>query len=337
MSNKLTSINLVVFNGEKYIRQCLNAIKQQTYRDFEVNIFDNNSSDDTREIVKEEYSEFNLIESPVNLGTWPGHEEALKYSKGEYIVAISVDIILDAKFVEETVKVLNKDPQIGGVEAKIYSYSLAHDGELIQKTKTIDTCGFEIFRTRRIVNIGHGEEDRGQFNEEKEIFAVEGAVPVFRKQALEDIRINGHFADPAYFWYGDDLDLAWRMRIFGWKQVFAPLAIAYHDRKTTKGLAGNESGFISMRKTVPLFKRRLDWRNTTLTVIKNDFASNFFEDLPYILWRQFKLWAYFLFFEPSMFLEVFRVAKLVPNMLKQRREIMNKSRISSKEMRKWIL
>ena len=110
---------------------------------------------------------------------------------------------------------------------KVYKFELPQleTGNWKLETKTIDTCGFQIFRSRRIVNIGHGEEDRGQFNQEKEIFAVEGAVPVLRRQALEDCRLKSQgnkIIDPDFFWYGDDLDLAWRMRLFGWKQVFAP-------------------------------------------------------------------------------------------------------------------
>ena len=204
--------------------------------------------------------------------------------------------------------------------------------------KIIDTCGFQIFRSRRVINIGHGEEDRGQFNQEREIFAVEGAVPVFRRQALEDCRLKSQgnkIIDPDFFWYGDDLDLAWRMRLFGWKQVFAPAAIAYHDRQTTKALAGGGwREFIKIRKTVPMFKRRLDWKNTTLAIIKNDFAVNFLRDLPFIFWRQLRLWSYFLLFEPIMFLEIFKVAKLLPKMLKRRSEITRRARVSAQEMQK---
>ncbi len=333
--NEQVTINLVVYNGEKYIRHCLNSIKSQTYSSLEVNVFDNNSSDRTKEIVRQEFPEFKLIESPKNLGVWPGHEEALKYSHGDFIVATSVDIIIDKYFVEEAVKVFNKNLKVGAVEAKIYSYALK-DGEVI-KSNILDTCGFQIFRSRRITNIGHGEEDRGQYNEEREIFAVEGAVPVFRRSALENIRVEGHIADPDYFWYGDDLDLAWRMRIFGWKEIYNPKVIAYHDRKTTKGLGQNKKDFIKIRRNVPIFKRRLDWRNTTLTVIKNDFANNFWCDFPYIFWRQMQLWAYFIVFEPSMIVEWFNVAKLLPTMLKRRSEIMRKARISDKEMKQWIL
>ncbi len=332
--NKLVSINLVVFNGERYVRHCLDSIKKQSYGNVEINILDNNSSDKTREIIKKEYPDLKLTESRKNLGMWPGQDELLKRSNGEYVVVISVDIILDPNFVEEAVRIFEKNERIGAVEGKIYSYTWS-DGK-VSTSKTIDTCGFEIFRSRRVINIGHGEEDRGQYEKEKEIFAVEGAVPIFKKVALEDSRIEGRIVDPEYFWYGDDLDLAWRMRMFGWKQIYSPAVIAYHDRKTTKGLAESKKEFIKIRKTIPLFKRRLDWRNTTLTIIKNDFASNWFKDSPYILWRQLQLWGYFLFFEPTMFIEVFNIVKLLPKMLKRRGKIMRKARVSAKEIRPWF-
>lgn len=332
----LVSVNLVVYNGVKYIHRCLDSVKTQNYGNFEVNILDNNSSDSTKEIVRKEFPAFNLIEGRKNLGTWPGQEELLKYNRGEYIVALSVDVALDAHFIEEAIKVFEKDDKIGTIQPKIYKYEAGR-----QDSKTIDTCGFGAFRSRRIVNIGHGDEDVGQFGQETEIFAVEGAVPVFRKQALEDCRLKSQgnkIVDPDFFWYGDDLDLAWRMRLFGWKEVFAPKAIAWHDRQTTKALAGGSWWeFVKIRKTVPMFKRRLDWRNTTLAIIKNDFAVNALRDLPFIFWRQLRLWGYFILFEPAMFLEKFRVAKLLPKMLKRRGEIMRKAKISAKEMRKWFI
>ncbi len=329
------SVNLVVYNGEKYVRQCLDSIKNQNYENLEVNILDNNSSDSTKEIIRKEFPEFNLVEGKKNLGTWPGQEELLKYSHGKYVAALSVDIILNENFITEAVKVFEEDEKVGAVQGKIYKFELPR-----LQSNIIDTCGFKIFRSRRVVNIGHGEEDRKQFNQEKEIFAVEGAVPVLRREALEDCRLRSQddkIIDPDFFWYGDDLDLAWRMRLFGWKQIFAPTVIAYHDRQTTKALAGGGwREFIKIRKTVPMFKRRLDWRNTTFTIIKNDFASNLLFDSYYILWRQLRLWGYFLLFETSMILEIFRVAKMLPKMLKRRGEIMRRARVPAKEMWRWF-
>jgi GT2 family glycosyltransferase len=350
----LASVNLVVHNGEKYIRRCLDSVFAQTYENIEVNVLDNNSTDSTVEKINNwkleignwKLPKFSLLEKSENLGTWPGQEELLKHSRGEYIMALSADVVLDPHFIEEAVRIFEKDEKIGAIQGKIYKSELAsnasygHDRGDMKRESVIDTCGFRIYRSRRIVNIGHGEEDRGQFDKEKEILAVEGAVPVFRKQALEDCRLKSQgnkIVDPDFFWYGDDLDLAWRMRLFGWKQVFAPKVVAYHDRQTTKVSAGgNWREFIKIRKTIPLFKRRLDWRNTTLAIIKNDFAVSLLRDLPFIFWRQLRLWGYFLLFEPAMFLEIFGVAKLLPKMLKRRGEIMYKTRITPKEFRKWI-
>lgn len=337
MNHVLATINLVVYNGEKYIRHCLDSIKSQTYSNIEVNIWDNASTDNTREIIKSQFPDFHLIESPKNLGTWVGQEEALKYSRGEYIVAISVDIILDPRFVEKIVEVFQSDKMIGVVQGKVYKYEFDEAGKPVLQKSVIDTCGFEIFRSRRVVNIGHGERDLGQFGEIKEIFAAEGAVPVFLRRAMLDAKVGDRIIDPDFFWYGDDLDLCWRLHVFGWKQIFAPQAIAYHDRQTTKVLSKDRGDFIRIRRNVPMFKRRLDWRNTILAIIKNDFAINFFKDIFYIAKRQFQLLAYFFVFEPRVLLEVVNIVRLLPRMLKRRRLVMKNAIIKPSEIERWFL
>ena len=205
------------------------------------------------------------------------------------------------------------------------------------ETKTIDTCGFEIYRSRRIINIGHGEKDNGQFNQEKEIFAVEGAVPVFRKDAFEGCRVLGEIADHDIFWYAEDLDVAWRMRVFGWKQVFAPDVIAWHDRQTTKNLSKTFADFLKIRRQLPLQKRRLEWRNVRWTIIKNDYTINILKDLPYILKRELMMLGYIIIFEPKVLAEIPSFIKFLPKILRKRRQIMKRRVASLKAMRKWFI
>src|SRR3989344_2215682 len=202
MKNSLVTINLVVLNGEKYICHCLESVKKQTYPhdQIELKILDNGSTDETKKIIgnwkleigNSSFATFNFIESGQNLGMWPGHEELLKDSNGEYVVVLSVDVILDKDFVSNAVGAMSKDEKIGAVQAKVYRYDLSDLKIKNNRAKpssglyghwklkiggTIDTCGFQIYKSRRIINIGHGEEDSGQFSQEQEIFAVEGAVP----------------------------------------------------------------------------------------------------------------------------------------------------------------
>lgn len=338
----LVSIIIVVYNGEKYIRHCLCAALSQKYSNYEIIVFDNASTDQTKEIVSQEFPSVKLIKHPVNLGMWPGQEAALEYATGEFILALSVDVVLDENFVERAVEEILKDARIGAIQGKLYQYEFNQlDNNSYRANKIIDTCGFKIFKSRKIGNIGHGERDFGQYNKPEEIFGVEGAVPFFRRTTLEDIKIEGKLADPDYFWYGDDLDIAWRMNIFGWKQVFVPGAIAWHDRSTTKGAAETpvlgQIKRLSYRRSVPIKKRRWDWSNVRFTIIKNDYIINILKDAPWIIAREIATLGYWILFEQAMFLEIGRFFKLLPKMLRRRKVVMSSARVTPAEVHRWFI
>ena len=347
------SINLVVMNGENFIRHSLRSVKEQSYPQnlIEINILDNGSTDKTREIIQEELEienwklkigGFSLIENPTNIGFWAGQEKLFGRSGGEIIIAMT-DVILEPNFIKNAALALEKNLRMGAIQAKIYQMELYNKTSPVF-TNIIDTAGFAIFKSRRVINLGQGEEDRGQFNDQQEVFAVEGAVPIFRKTSLEDCKIEGKIIDPDYragsLGYGDDLDLAWRMRLFGWRQVLAPDVIAYHDRSTTKDTAGNWLDYlkrVGRRKQIPILKRRLDWRNVRFTIIKNDYIINILRALPKILARETAILFYSLLFEPAVLLEIPALLKCLPNMLRKRRVIMQRAKTGSAEMRKWFL
>ena len=339
----MITVNYIVRNDEKRVRLFLNSLKNQTYKDFKINIWDNNSSDNTREIVKTEYPGLNLHESTENIGVWAAFEklcaiEAKPLYRGfasiasRYVICMT-DVILKEDFIEKAEEIMEQNPDAGALQAKIYQTG----------TKIIDTCRFKVFRSRKVVNLGQGKEDKGQYDNMREVFAVEGAVPVFRRKALEDCRIDGHLIDPDYrigpLGYGDDLDLAWRMRLFGWKHLFASDVIAYHDRSTTKGYSKNLKNYLSRvqeRQKIDTLKRRLDWRNTRFTIIKNDYIINILKDLPYIILREIGVLGYMVLFEPGVLKEVGNFIKYLPRMVKRREKIIRQAKLTHGELRKWF-
>lgn len=357
MSNSKVTINLVVLNGERYIRYCLDSILSQTYPHelIEINILDNGSTDKTKSLIRDfelrissfGFAKFTLHESKVNFGMWPGQEELLKHSNGAYVLAMAVDVILDKNFIKNAVEIMDANYKIGALEAKIYKYDLTPGGYSL--TTTIDTCGFKIDKARRVTNIGHGDEDidvasktrDGKFdlNKQQEIFGVEGACPFFRRDAIEDIRIDGEFCDHDYFWYGDDLDIAWRLNLFGWKQIFAPSVVAWHDRQTTKGLKKNWYDYVlrvPVRHQIPIKKRRLDWRNTRFTIVKNDYIINILKDFPKIFMREVMVLGYTALFEPQVFKEYPKFLRMLPRMLRKRRMVMRKAKVSASSINRWF-
>lgn len=343
MDKPLVSIQLVVLNGTRYLRHCLDAVRAQTYRAVEVVILDNASTDGTADIVEREYPEFTLIRHTTNLGTWPGQEFLLARTHGTYIVALSVDVILDAAFVERAVAACEQDASYAAVQGKVYQYALAdltQNGSAALTRETIDTCGFALTRGRTVVNIGHGQPDGPEYAGRRRILGVEGATPFFRRAALEQCRIQGHIADPDYFWYGDDLDLAWRITLLGHRQMFVPDVVAWHDRSTTKGAARTpvigQLARLSARRAIPLKKRRWDWSNTRFTIIKNDYIINILRDLPFIAVRQCLAFAYTVLFEPGVLLEIGRFVRLLPVMQRRRRLVMQRAALSAREMRQFF-
>jgi GT2 family glycosyltransferase len=326
------SINLVVRNGEKYIRGCLKAVQDQSYPNLEVIVFDNNSSDSTRTAVKQEFPQFKLIENPKNYYVGGSINRCVELDKGDYILALCVDVILEKDFVKNAVERMERDRTIGVLQSK----TLLYDFKNQKLTDTIDTAGFEIFRSRRIVNRGHGSKDTGQFEKPEEIFSYEGAVGFFRKKALEDTKINGQIFDEDFIWYADDIDLGWRLTLIGWKNFYDPSVIAWHDRSTTQRLSAGYQDFIQSRKSLPDEKKRWDYVNQRLAMIKNEIISQFIKDLPFFIFREAKLLIYFLFFERSTLLGLADIIKLFPKMIAKRKIIMSRKKTINKEISSWF-
>ncbi len=273
------SVNLVFHKDPSFFELYIASLKAQTYTNIETNILDTRND---------------------NIGFWAGQEKLLPQSKGKYIICMT-DVVLDKDFVKNAVEVMEHDSKIGALQAKV-----------LQSDGLIDTTGFEIFKSRKIINRGkqtHNEYPEG------EIFAVEGAVPVFRKEALESLP---YMIDPDFrigpLGYGDDLDLAWRLKNKGWKQWYAPSVIAYHDRSTS-----------IKRSQIPIIKRQLDWCNVRFAIIKNDDILNLLKDLPWWFIREIGVFGYTLLFEPRVFLILPRFFRLLPWMLSRRRSLKKKN------------
>jgi GT2 family glycosyltransferase len=340
----LVSVQIVVRNGERYIRHCLDAVSRQTYPNLEVIVLDNASTDGTADIVAREYPQYRLFRHTTNMGMWPGQEYVLAHSTGEYIISLSVDVLLDREFATQAVAAMRSDDRIGAVQGKVYQYVLAEfaaQGSAALNRDIIDTCGFALMRSRKVVNIGHGLHDDESLSRQKDIFGVEGAVPCYRRSALLQCAVDGMLWDADYFWYGDDLDMAWRMNLFGFRQVLAPSAVAWHDRSTTKGAAVvpvlGQLKRRAIRARIPLAKRRLDWSNVRFTIIKNDYIINVLRDIPWILARELATLVYTVIFEPGVLREAGRFFSLMPRMLRRRRQIMRRAVTPARHIHRWFL
>jgi len=336
MEPKLVSINILTYNGQKYIEDCLKSVLAQTYKDVEILVIDNASVDDTLKVISKIRPKIRIICNNKNLGFAKGHNIGIRKSRGEYIVCLNQDLVLDKNFIQEIIKKFEKNSKIGSVQAKIYQLNNG------QRTKIIDTVGFSIFKTGRVIDTGQGLKDKGQYDPlnasgQAEIFGVNGVAPAYRRAALNDVKLEEEYLDEDFFCYAEDIDLAWRMRWKGWKAILATKAVAWHDRTSAKESSGGWVTFRKIRKSQSFWVRKMGWRNQWFLFLKNQSLVNAIKFLYWFILRQTKLFLYLLFFEPKViFSSIPEIIFLLPKMLKKRRIIMKNRRISNKEIGRWF-
>lgn len=313
---KLVSIVILNCNKKDYLLKCLKSVMNQAYKNIEIIIVDNGSSDGSSEIIKKLYPEIKLIENKINYFTCKAINQGIKASCGEYILYIHNDVELKNNFVEEMVKVAEKDENIGMVSGKI----------LFEDRKTIYSVGIFPAKSRRASEMGEKERDLGQYDKAKYIFGPTGAAPLYRRKMLEDIKINGEYFDEHLILFYDDLDICWRANLLGWKGFYTPLAVAYHSVGLTTKTEIPRLKFF--RKFYILHLSR--WAkvnlisNRYLTMIKNDLLSDFLINLPYIIFYEFKLWCYILIFEPGLIFDLIKNLSSLKIALKKRKIIKKK-------------
>ena len=332
-------IQMVVHNAASWLPDVLVSVREQSYPDIRLLVLDNASTDDTVAVINRLMPSARIIRGDSNIGYWAGTEELLSHDDAPYVLALT-DVVLDRHFIERGVAFFREHPDTGAVQSVMLQATWTSSG--LRKETRVDSLGFAISRSRRIVNEGHGDESYS-VSEPKDIFAVEGAAPFFRRTAIEDCRVNGAWVDPDFrigpLGYGDDLDVAWRMHLLGHRQVLVPSMISWHDRSTTKGTASGVRDAVSrrhLRGRIPLLKRQLDWANVRLTMVKNDQVANVVRDLPYILAREILVFGYTVLFEPRVFGILPRFVRLLPSMIRKRRVVMARAVTSAAATRRFI-
>ncbi len=317
---ELVSINIVNWNGFDYLSNCIESIKAQTYKNIEINIIDNNSTDGSVKFLAKKYPEIKLIVNTLNEGFSRAHNQAIKISSGKYIIPLNFDIILSSAFVEEMVKAIESSPGIGIVSGKLYA--LRNGG----KTNIIDSTGITM-QSMFPADRGQNETDSGQYDNLEYIFGASGAAPLLSLDMLEEIKLNTEYFDEDFYIYVEDVDMCWRAQLYGWKALYTPAAIAYHHRGATRQ---DDS---AMKADYLL----IGYRNRYWAIIKNAILINLIKNF---FWVSIKEWRfllsnlvqknYFIFKLPCM------VLSGVPRMLRKRRIIQKKRKASSRYMEQFF-
>ncbi|PIR54604.1 hypothetical protein COU74_04915 [Candidatus Peregrinibacteria bacterium CG10_big_fil_rev_8_21_14_0_10_36_19] len=342
MKKPKIAIVIIHYNTPQFLQTCLDSIFKQTYQNIEVFFIDNDSPSDVGiELVKEKYGHhknLKIIGNEHNSGYSGAANQGMKLAiehknPADYVVITNPDIIYSPTYFEKVVHRMEKDPEIAAITGKVYKY----DFEKKEPTKIIDTVGLIAYKNRRIADDGQGLEDHGQFDKECEIFGVSGACPMYRREALEAVKIEDEYLDDDFFMYKEDVDLSWRFQLFGYKCLYYPKAVAFHGRGTGIHRRFTKWEILFNRNRLSEFQKFYSFKNQLLMQLKNELPGNFFRNLPHILATKLLTPFYLTFREPHLWKAYIAYLKQAPKMLKKRKIIMEKKKATAKDMQKWFV
>lgn len=225
------SIIIPCFNAKKYIEKCLDSILRSTFKDFEIIVIDDGSTDGSRKYLEKKYSNIGyranngersiplkVIFLPKNVGPAQARNIGAKKARGKYLFFLDIDTEIKGNCFKIIVSAFKEKSKTAAFQAKLIK----------GKSDRIETAGHFLSFFGFPYEIGVGESEN-QHNQEKEIFGARSAGMAVRKNVFK--KINGF--DEDYFIYGEETDLCWRVWLAGHKIIYLPQAKVFHFQKSS--------------------------------------------------------------------------------------------------------
>lgn len=232
------SVVIVNYNVKYFLEQCLHAVQKACSSiESEVFVVDNNSVDGSCQMVREKFPGVILIENHDNKGFSKANNQAIWLSKGEYVLLLNPDTIVEEDSFVKCLRFMDTHPDAGGLGVKM----IDGKGQFLPESKrglpTPMVAFYKIFglsklfsHSKRFARYHMGHLDKDQTNE---VDVLAGAYMLLRRSVLSKIGL----LDEDYFMYGEDIDLSYRITQGGFKNYYFPdtTIIHYKGESTKKG------------------------------------------------------------------------------------------------------
>lgn len=300
---KKVSALIVNWNGKNETADCIQSLLDQDYPDVEIIVSDNGSTDGSVEFLRERFSSsIRLLENGKNLGFGTAVNRGLEAAKGDFLIFLNNDLVLEPKSIGELVALLESDDSIGAAVPKILYY---------EKRDIVNSFGVLIHYT------GIACPNKIDQTDDPDLGITEmacGGIFMLPRKVYETI---GGF-DEDLFLYHEDHDLSWRIRLAGWKIMVTPKAVLYHHYKFNKGI---KKFYFSEKNRLHILIKNLEWKTLGLifpALLVVESAQ----------WVHAILHGWFILKLKSYF----ELAALLPRILKKRRDIQARRIASDKEI-----
>lgn len=325
------SVLLVTWNSAEYLARCLESLCKQNYPAYEIIIVDNASTDKTKEILSQfnppPATSANITWNTENRGFAAAQNQAIQQAHGEWLLCFNPDLIVQPDFIAQLVSAVTQagagSEEVGAVCGKLLRWS---PGEQPEFTSILDCTGMYFTRNMRHLDRGAEETDHGQYEQMEYIFGASGAAALYRRQMVEDIRVEGEFFDEDFFAYREDADLAWRSQVLGWKCLYTPAAVGWHVRRVTP----------ERREQLPDFINWHSVKNRFLMRIKNSSFGLYLRLFFPVTGRDLTIVGYALLRNWRLFSALFYPLLHFGWLWRKRQWIQSRRKVSDQQLLRWF-
>lgn len=248
------AIAILNWNGKKWLEKFLPSVVQHS-PEADIYIIDNASEDDSVTFVENNFPSVRVIQNSKNEGFAAGYNSGLKNIDAEIYCLLNSDVEVTQNWIPPMIALFDSDQSIAAAQPKILSY---HNRNFFEYAGAgggfIDNLGFPYCRGRIFNSI---EEDKGQYDDETEIFWASGCSLFIRSK---DFREQGGF-DERFFAHQEEIDLCWRLKNSGRKIMYTGQSAVYHVGGGTLSNQNPEKTFLNFRNNLSMMLKNLPFPN----------------------------------------------------------------------------
>ncbi|MDD2198836.1 MAG: glycosyltransferase [Bacteroidales bacterium] len=270
------SIIIVNYNVKHFLEQCLHSVYASVIsEDYEVFVVDNNSVDGSCAMVKHKFPKVKLIENKENVGFAKANNQAIRIASGKYMLLLNPDTLVEENSFDKIVSFMDSHPDAGGLGVKMINGK----GEFLPESKRgLPTPMVSFFKIFGLAKLFPNSRRFGQYHlsylnkdEISKVDVLSGAFMLLRKTVLDKIGL----LDEAFFMYGEDIDLSYRITQVGYNNYYYPnTTIIHYKGESTK--KGSINYVIVFYKAMLIFaKKHFAGRNAGLLIFIINIAIYF--------------------------------------------------------------
>ncbi|MBE4948596.1 glycosyltransferase family 2 protein [Chryseobacterium culicis] len=258
MQKKL-AVAILNWNGRNWLEKFLPNVLQFS-QNADIYVIDNLSTDDSIDFLQNNYPTVHIIRNDKNYGFAGGYNEGLKSIHHEYYCLLNSDVEVTGNWTEPVLELMEKNLSISAVQPKILSY---HNRSYFEFAGAagglIDNLGYPYCRGRVFDDL---EEDKGQYNDEAEIFWASGCCFFIRSKDFWDQ--NGF--DARFFAHQEEIDLCWRLINSGKKIYYTGKSSVYHVGGGTLNKQSAQKTYLNIRNNLSMLLKNLPFPQLILVI-----------------------------------------------------------------------